>query len=205
METKKCNKCQEELSLDRFYKNKGTKDGVETYCKSCKGISTLKSAKKYYLENKEYILAQKKIYNKKYREGNREAVRLSQKKFRENNVGYSNKYSQKKKQEDPIFKFSGAVRVLLYTSFKRACNGAFTKRSRSVEMLGCSMEDFVSHIVSQFTEGMTLENHGEWHLDHIIPLATARSEDDVIRLSYYKNFQPLWASDNLSKGCKLAK
>ena len=50
---------------------------------------------------------------------------------------------------------------------------------------------------------MTLENHGEWHLDHIIPLAIAKTEEEIIKLNHYTNFQPLWAIDNLKKGAKI--
>jgi hypothetical protein len=50
---------------------------------------------------------------------------------------------------------------------------------------------------------MSLDNHGKWHLDHIIPLATATTEEDVIRLNHYTNFQPLWADDNLKKSNKI--
>lgn len=50
---------------------------------------------------------------------------------------------------------------------------------------------------------MTLENHGEWHFDHIIPLASAKTEEELIKLNHYTNFQPLWAEDNLKKGFKI--
>lgn len=50
---------------------------------------------------------------------------------------------------------------------------------------------------------MSFDNQGEWHLDHIIPLATAETEEEIIRLNHYTNFQPLWAFDNLSKGSKI--
>ena len=61
----------------------------------------------------------------------------------------------------------------------------------------------MSYISEQFEEGMTLDNHGEWHLDHKVPVATAETEEDIIRLNHYTNFQPLWAEDNQSKGAKL--
>ena len=62
---------------------------------------------------------------------------------------------------------------------------------------------FRNYIQKQFTEGMTFENYGSWHLDHIKPLALAKSEEDVILLNHYTNFQPLWAEDNLKKGSKI--
>ena len=65
------------------------------------------------------------------------------------------------------------------------------------------MDFFAEYIKSKFTEGMTLENYGEWHIDHIIPLATAQSIEDVKRLCHYTNLQPLWAQDNLRKGAKI--
>jgi hypothetical protein len=49
---------------------------------------------------------------------------------------------------------------------------------------------------------MTWSNMGEWHIDHIKPLATAKTEKDVYELNHYTNLQPLWAKDNLSKGAK---
>ena len=59
------------------------------------------------------------------------------------------------------------------------------------------------HMERQFIKGMNWENRDQWHIDHIIPLATAQCEDDVIRLNHYTNLQPLWAEDNLSKGSKI--
>ena len=70
-------------------------------------------------------------------------------------------------------------------------------------ILGCTCDEFIDYIKSKFKEDMTIDNHGEWHLDHIIPLATAKTEEDVIRLNHHTNFQPLWAFDNLSKGSKI--
>ena len=50
---------------------------------------------------------------------------------------------------------------------------------------------------------MNWDNHGEWHYDHIIPLASADNYDDLVRLNHYTNLQPLWAEDNLKKGSKI--
>ena len=72
-----------------------------------------------------------------------------------------------------------------------------------MEMLGCTPEELRDHLQSQFTEGMTLENHGEWHIDHIIPLASANTEEEIVKLCHYTNLQPLWAEDNLSKSDKI--
>ena len=47
---------------------------------------------------------------------------------------------------------------------------------------------------------MNWDNAGKWHLDHIIPISSAKNEEDIIKLNHYTNFQPLWAIDNLTKG-----
>jgi hypothetical protein len=113
-----------------------------------------------------------------------------------------NKFIKNKVKTNEVFKFSQNIRSLIGSSFRRGKN-KYHKSIKTEKILGCTIDEFIKHIESQFTKGMTLENHGEWHLDHIIPLASADTEEDVIRLNHYTNFQPLWAKDNLSKGCKI--
>lgn len=80
----------------------------------------------------------------------------------------------------------------------------FTKKSRTYKILGCSFDFFLNHISSQFTEGMSIEKLGkEIHLDHITPISSASTEEEIIRLNHWSNFQPLWAKDNLLKRDKL--
>ncbi len=69
--------------------------------------------------------------------------------------------------------------------------------------IGCSFAELKIHVERQFTKGMTWENRDQWHIDHIIPLSTAKTEEDVIRLNHYTNLRPLWAKDNLAKSDKV--
>ena len=85
-------------------------------------------------------------------------------------------------------------------AFKRT---KFKKGYRTREIIGCEYEQLIEHMESQFTDGMSWDNKGEWHIDHIIPISSAVTEEDVIRLNHYTNLQPLWAKDNLFKGSKL--
>ena len=61
------------------------------------------------------------------------------------------------------------------------------------------------HIESQFKDGMSWENHKHdgWHIDHIIPLSSAKNEENVYKLCHYTNLQPLWATENYKKGKKI--
>ncbi len=49
---------------------------------------------------------------------------------------------------------------------------------------------------------MTWENKTLWHLDHIVPVSVAKTEQEIIKLNHYTNFRPLWAKENLAKGKK---
>jgi len=71
---------------------------------------------------------------------------------------------------------------------------------KSEEILGCSIIEFKNYIQNQFKDGMSCENRKDWHLYHKIPVSWATSEDEIIRLNHYSNFQPLWVVENLRKG-----
>lgn len=74
------------------------------------------------------------------------------------------------------------------------------KELSSSEYLGCDIDTLKQHIESQFKDGMSWDNCGQWHFDHIIPIAydNPTFEEQVARL-HYTNLQPLWAVDNISK------
>lgn len=207
-----CSKCKNSKSFENFYKGKMNKDGYRNICKEC--------VKKYQEENKEV----KKEYLKKYKEINKEELKIKNKiyrktnfdkiskwkkenkdyfiKYREDNKENIRNYFKKRRNNEPIFRFKNNIRRLILHSFKRGKKN-FKKIDKTEVILGCKIEEFIDYISKKFTEEMTFENHGEWHIDHIIPLATAKTEEDVILLNHYTNLQPLWAKDNLSKGSKI--
>jgi hypothetical protein len=191
---KTCSKCKIEKEFIEFHKHSKGKYGLNSNCKQC----VKKYHKKYNQENKDK--------SKKYYQENKDKINEYNKKYYQENKQYfskySNKYQIKRKKIDSLYKLRLGIRSAIRKSFKRGDNN-FKKNTKTEVILGCTIYEFIKHIESQFTEGMTIDNHGEWHLDHIIPLATADTEEDVIRLNHYTNFQPLWAKDNLSKGDKI--
>ncbi len=80
---------------------------------------------------------------------------------------------------------------------------SYSKNARAAEILGAEWEIVFEHFNKLFKEGMSWNNHGEWHIDHIIPLCSAKTEEEIIKLNHYTNLQPLWGHENLIKGgCK---
>lgn len=79
----------------------------------------------------------------------------------------------------------------------------FVKGSRTKQMIGCEWPELMRHIEAQFQEGMSWLNQHLWHIDHKIPLASATTEEELIRLFHFSNLQPLWAKDNIRKSCKV--
>jgi hypothetical protein len=75
------------------------------------------------------------------------------------------------------------------------------KSDKTISLLGCSIKQFRMHLEKQFTEGMNWSNHGEWHVDHIIPISwfDLTKPEQQKKAFHYTNCQPLWAFDNISK------
>jgi hypothetical protein len=197
---KACSKCKVEKELLDFNKDKTKKDGLTSSCKECKRKVDNNYSKNNKEKRKDYTDSkkeEKKAYDKKYREDNKERRKELSKRYL-----LKNRKPKKIKETNYVSKFKVNVRNLIKNSFKRNGNN-YKKRTSSEDILGCTIQEFKTHIEKQFTDGMTFENHGKWHLDHIVPLVSAKTEEEVKRLNHYTNFQPLWAKDNLSKGCKI--
>ena len=82
--------------------------------------------------------------------------------------------------------------------------GRNSKSASTEDLVGCTMDELRHHLESKFTDGMTWDNYGEWHVDHIKPCAMFDFSVDNHQFEcfHYTNLQPLWAKDNYSKGKK---
>ena len=105
------------------------------------------------------------------------------------------------RESDPIRRVESRIRCLLRNVI--IANGS-KKAAKTEELLGCTVAEARVHLESQFLRGMTWDNHGEWHIDHIRPCASFDFSDPQQQkeCSHYSNLQPLWAKDNLSKSDK---
>lgn len=109
--------------------------------------------------------------------------------------------TKEKYRNDPIFK----VRTQMSDRIRKILREKdYKKDTNLTDILGCSIPEFKVYMEGMFEKGMTWDNHGinGWHIDHIKPLATAKTKADVYELWHYTNMQPLWAKDNIGKGAK---
>ncbi len=175
--------------------------------------------RKDYLKRKETILAKNRKWlannkelkaklDREYYLLNKEKVTKYFKTWRKKNKTTINKraanYIRNKRKTDPLFKLKGNLSSRIKECLKA---NKFIKTQNTERILGADMITVKLHIEKQFKAGMTWNNHGltgkVWHIDHIIPLANAKTPKEVYKLCHYTNLQPLWAIDNLKKGDKL--
>lgn len=212
-----CFTCKEEKDASEYYKHKRSSDGLTYNCKKCHCEKVYKS----YRKNNPKNLNKKNItedpnYVKNYREKNKAKLSIKQKQYYLNNkdnllyksrIYYINNKQKINKQNDirkrkkasecNITRCKIRISNLIRVSVK---SKGYTKRSRTFEILGCEYVFFKQYIEGQFKLGMTWENI---HLDHIKPINSAKTEQEVLELNHYTNFQPLLAIDNLKKSNKL--
>ena len=110
------------------------------------------------------------------------------------------KYLERRKK-DPVFKLLTTLRGRIVKVLK-----GNSKSKSTQELIGCNIEQLWIHLEKSFKPGMTRENHGKWHLDHIIPCSSfdLTKPEEQAQCFHYTNLQPLWASENLAKGSKIS-
>lgn len=193
---KKCASCDKTLSIDEFHFNKKTLTGLSPYCKECKSSSD-KNYKNNPAQGVESLLRKKKeyYYNLKTNHPEKYIIRRENARKRRNYL----KENQRVKSCE-ILLAKSKIRKILHYILKNNNMSKSKLVLKSEDILGCSFDFFKSHIESQFKEGMSWYNHGQWHIDHKVPLNVSLTSDDVLKLNHYTNLQPLWADENLIKG-----
>jgi hypothetical protein len=173
---KVCIKCNIEKNPELFPKRKESKDGRRGHCSECE-----------------------KKRKKEYREKNPDSSKIYVLKNKYKVREYQNEFNRKKRKEFPEYRLKQNVRARVSQYFKV---NKLAKLNKTFDMIGISPSELKEYIENMFKDDMSWDNYGKWHVDHIIPLASAKKEIDVIKLCHYTNLQPLWAEENWAKGFK---
>jgi len=168
----KCIGCNQILHISEFYKHKDGVHGVLARCKKCVKVQRSKNYE-YRRTDHKFVQAERNRGMEKY-----------------HRLDY--KDASREKMQDPMRKLKHRIRCAAHNLLK--------KKVSSSELLGCSYEEFYKHMESKFASGMNWHNIGEWHIDHIVPLAWCNTEEELFIYSHYSNLQPLWGIDNMIKG-----
>lgn len=188
-----------------------TSTGVCMECKreESNGEENKKRRRDKRIENREDYRKKKREYYKRNREKELARDRERYAKNRERKIAYQREYYLKNRESVleskreyhsermgvcEIYTLSKRIRSLVGASLRGG------KSSKTENIIGCTMPEFKNHIERQFTKGMNWSNRDQWHIDHIVPLSSAKTKEEVIELNHYTNLRPLWAKENLSKG-----
>ncbi len=175
-----CTKCGVVKPLSGFYNDKKTPNGRKTKCREC----SIKHASAWYAANPEKAA----VSIAKWKNENRDKVRQIQ----------SRRWYRKK--SEPEFRLRYVMRTAINRSLKRG------RQSGAYKRLGYTIDELRSHLERQFSRGMSWDNYGKWHIDHVVPLASfdIESEDapDFSRAWSLPNLRPLWGHENVRKGAK---
>jgi len=208
-----CNKCKQGKSITEFHKG-NNKNSLSYYCKSCESKRIKKYRKLHRIELKKYDKkycaehrGKRKIYYELHKEEIKEQHKKwyklhskEMKKYRNTHKVKARKYMKNRLKIDISFKLCHYLRTRLNKVLKNNI------KSKSIsKLLDCSIEFLKQHLEKQFTQGMSWNNYGKWHIDHIKPCCTfdLSKPEEQTKCFNYTNLQPLWALDNLKKKRKL--
>lgn len=154
-----------------------------------------KEKKIYDKKNKDQINAMRR--KRRQTETGKKLLAAEQKRYREKHRAKINQKYLNRRKTDSNFKLLTILRTRIVDVLR-----GHSKSDTTINILGCTIEELWIHLESKFTEGMTRENHGKWHVDHIMPCASFDLTDpeQQKKCFHYTNLQPLWALDNIKKG-----
>lgn len=214
----KCKDCFAEYRKKRYWDNHEAE--LEKYTRSRTKPENLLQRKGYYEKNKEGYFNRhlkykadptKKEHKTKVRkEWEKKAAdkikqRIKAYSQREEVIQRKRKNHQERKKVDVQYVIKRRLRCRLRNVIKSLQNNKYKKMS-TMELLGCDIDFFQSHIESKFTEGMnwSLVLNGKIHMDHVKPCAKfdLTQIEEQKKCFHYSNIQPLWEIDNLKKNAK---
>lgn len=192
MEEKKCNICKIVKPLENYTKSSQHKSGIRNYCKECQS----KMSKKY----REKMADELKLRRKTFSLKNPEKIKEWSRRTYQKHGKRISKERYEKVKSDPIH----YLKVLMRRRIRGILQSKnLSKKLPSRDIVGCEYHELKLFLESKFVDGMNWENQGAWHIDHIIPLSSAQTEDEIYKLCHYTNLQPLWALDNIRKSNKM--
>ena len=192
MEIKKCKSCGEDKDISDFRKHR-------LDCKACCYDKDYQKQyqKEYRSKNKDY----QKQYQKEYRSKNKESAKNYRLQNADSLKEYLKEYMKSRKSKDILFKLSCNIRTLLSCSIK---DMGYNKGTKTEAILGCSFDFLKEYIESKWEPWMSWDNRGlyngefnyGWDIDHIIPISSAKTEEEILLLNHYTNLQPLCSKIN---------
>lgn len=182
-----CKDCIKDTKKSTIHKNRTSNKKRSTEDRKCRVCKKFKSWDSYYNSS-----ISKSGYSYDCKECDRKSSQLRSKR--------RNELAKHRRNSNPLELLKDRLRSRTYLAFKTK---NYSKSSKTRELIGCNWETLKLRIESQFSDGMSWDNRSKWQIDHIIPLSSAKTEGELIKLCHYTNLQPLWESDNKSKGCRL--
>lgn len=144
-------------------------------------------------------------YWKEYRANNPDKIKEKDLRYRQNNPEGLKKICErrnKKRRSNIMFRVSDAISRAVAHSLRDGKGG---KRWES--LLNYTVKDLMIHLETQFADGMSWQNQGQWHIDHILPISFFEFDSPKdVEFKYcwgLSNLQPMWASENESKGNRI--
>lgn len=225
--TKYCPRCGEEKTAEEFYINEKQPSGLSSYCRGCtrewqkeryargkvkKRKQSPEYYKKYYREHREAIALRRaeyqrnhkelvKKWHKAYREKHREQIREASREYRAKHRDGIRSASLARLHGDPLHKERERCRCVIRGLWRREHNKNISSAS---SLIGCSPASFKQHLLRTWKDRYGTDYAGEkCEVDHIVPLATGKSVEEIRELCNYANLQLLTPEDNARKHVSL--
>lgn len=163
-----------------FYKAPRSPQGLRAYCKACDNAK-----------------------RQAWREANREQQRATDRKSAKQPGQKEKRYAwrRERRKTDPVFRARCDISSRIANHLR--LNGYGHKTEKLEAILGCTFDDLQAHLMQT-----AIDRYGYWlgneayHVDHMIPLASATSEAEILSLNHYSNLQLLTPEENQVKGCR---